>query len=51
VHFAKKLVKKACHHGVYYTLVGAKMVAAKSRRATRKVVYEFLMFTHRAGLR
>ncbi len=51
VHFAKKLVKKACHHAVYYTLVGAKMVAAKSRRATRKVVYEFLMFTHRAGLR
>ncbi len=51
VHFVKKLVKKAFHHAVYYTLVGARTVAAKSRRATRKVVYEFLMFTHRAGLR
>jgi glycosyltransferase involved in cell wall biosynthesis len=51
VHFVKKLVKKAFHHAVYYTLVGARTMAAKSRRATRKAVYEILMFTHRAGLR
>lgn len=51
VHFVKKLVKKAFHHGVYYTLVGARKIAGKSRRAGRKAVYEILMFTHRAGLR
>ena len=51
VHFAKKLVKKAFHHAVYYTLVGARKLAGKSRRASRKAVYEILMFTHRAGLR
>jgi glycosyltransferase involved in cell wall biosynthesis len=51
VHFVKKLVKKAFHHAVYYTLVGARMVVAKSRRATRKAVYEILMITHRTGLR
>jgi hypothetical protein len=51
VHFAKKLVKKGFHHAVYYTLVGARMVAAKSRRLTRKAVYEILMLTHRTGMR
>ena len=51
VHFAKKLVKKAFHHAVYYTLVGGRKLLAKSRRASRKALYEILMFTHRAGLR
>jgi hypothetical protein len=51
VHFAKKLVKKAFHHAVYYTLVGARKLAGKSRRVSRKALYEILMFTHRAGLR
>jgi hypothetical protein len=51
VHFVKKLVKKGFHHAVYYTLVGARIAAAKTRRATRKAVYEVLMFTHRVGLR
>jgi glycosyltransferase involved in cell wall biosynthesis len=51
VHFVKKLAKKGFHHAVYYSLVGARTVAAKSRRATRKAIYEILMFTHRAGLR
>jgi len=51
VHFAKKLVKKAFHYAVYYTLVGARKFVGKSRRASRKAVYEILMFTHRAGLR
>jgi glycosyltransferase involved in cell wall biosynthesis len=51
LHFVKKLVKKTFHHALYYTLVGARTVAAKSRRFTRKAVYQFLMFTHRTGLR
>jgi hypothetical protein len=51
VHFVKKLVKKGFHHAVYYTLVGARMAVAKTRRATRRAVYEVLMFTHRVGLR
>ena len=51
VHFAKKLVKKAFHHAVYYTLVGGRKLVGKSRRASRKALYEILMFTHRAGLR
>jgi glycosyltransferase involved in cell wall biosynthesis len=51
VHFVKKLVKKAFHHAVYYTLVAARKVAGKSRRVSRKAVYEILMFTHRARLR
>lgn len=51
IHFVKKLVKRAFHHAVYYTLVAARKVAGKSRRASRKAVYEILMFTHRARLR
>lgn len=51
VHFVKKLVKKGARHAIYYTLVGARMAAAKVRRAARKVVYQVLMLTHRAGLR
>ena len=51
LHFVKRLVKKAFRHAVYYTLVGARTLVAKSRRATRKAVYQFLMFTHRTGLR
>ena len=50
-HFVKKLVKKGVRHAVYYTLVGGRMVMAKIRRATRRVVYEVLMFAHRTGLR
>jgi glycosyltransferase involved in cell wall biosynthesis len=38
LHFVKKLVKKAFHHAVYYTLVGARTLAARSRRLTRKAV-------------
>jgi glycosyltransferase involved in cell wall biosynthesis len=51
VHVVKKLVKKAFRHGVYYTLVGVRTLVAKSRRATRKAVYQILMLTHRTGLR
>src|SRR4029077_17701099 len=51
VHFVKKLLKKGMRHAVYYTLVGARAAASKIRRVTRKVVYEILVLTHRAGLR
>ena len=50
-HFVKKLIKKGFRHAVYYTMVGGRMAAAKSRRATRKAVYEVLMLAHRTGLR
>jgi hypothetical protein len=50
-HYVKKLVKKGFHLTVYYTLVGSRMAVAKTRRATRKAVYELLTLTHRAGLR
>ena len=51
VHFVKKLAKKGFHHAVYYTLVSVRKIAGKSRRVSRKAIYEILTFTHRAGLR
>ena len=51
VHFVKKVIKKGLHHAIYYTLVGARTCAARSRRIGRKAVYEILMFAHRTGLR
>ena len=50
-HFVKKLAKKGVRHAVYYTLVGARKAVSKTRRAARKIIYEILMLTHRAGLR
>jgi glycosyltransferase involved in cell wall biosynthesis len=50
-HFVKKVIKKAVHHSIYYTLVGARAFAGRCRRIGRKIVYEILMFTHRTGLR
>jgi hypothetical protein len=41
VHFAKKLVKKAFHHAVYYTLVGGRKLVGKSQRARRKACTKF----------
>jgi hypothetical protein len=51
VHFLKKLLKKGVRHAIYYTLVGARTLAAKGRRVGRKAIYEILTLTHRAGLR
>jgi hypothetical protein len=51
VHFVKKLIKKGFHHGVYYTLVGARTFVGRSRRVGRKAIYELLTLTHRLGLR
>jgi glycosyltransferase involved in cell wall biosynthesis len=50
-HFVKKVVKKGLHHGVYYTLIGARALAGRSRRISKKVVYQVLMFRHRKGTR
>jgi glycosyltransferase involved in cell wall biosynthesis len=46
-----KIVKKGARHAVYHALVGLHVLRGKSRRIGRRVVYEVLMFTHRAGLR
>jgi glycosyltransferase involved in cell wall biosynthesis len=51
VHFVKKVIRKGVHHAVYHTLVSARAVAGRSRRVSRKVVYQILMLTHRTGLR
>jgi len=51
MHFVKRVIRKGFHHAVYYTLVGARTFAGRSRRISRKILYEILMFTHRAGLR
>jgi len=51
VHLVKRVIKKGVHHAVYYTLVGARALAGRSRRIGRKVVYEILTFTHRTGMR
>jgi hypothetical protein len=51
LHWVKKVVKKAFHHAVYYTAVGTQRLRGKARRLGRRIVYEILTFTHRAGLR
>ena len=42
IHFVKKLVKKAFHHAVCYTLVAHASLRPRPARATRKAVYEIL---------
>jgi hypothetical protein len=49
--WVKKIIKRTYHHAVYHTLVGGRALWGKLRRLSRRVVYEVLMFTHRAGLR
>jgi glycosyltransferase involved in cell wall biosynthesis len=49
--WAKKQVRHHYHHGVYNTLVGARALRGRLKRAGRRVVYELLMLTHRLGLR
>jgi hypothetical protein len=51
VVFARKLARHYFHHGLYHTLVGARIARGKLKRAARRVIYEVLMLTHRAGLR
>jgi glycosyltransferase involved in cell wall biosynthesis len=51
VHWIKKVIKKGFHHAVYYTLVAWHQLKGKGRRLGRRTLYEFLMLTHRTGLR
>jgi glycosyltransferase involved in cell wall biosynthesis len=48
---ARKRVKHSYHHAVYDTLVGARALRGRLRRAVRRGLYEALMLTHRLGLR
>jgi hypothetical protein len=51
VVWAKKVTKHYVRHGIYNTLVGARVLRGRLRRAARRVLYELLMLTHRVGLR
>ncbi len=46
VHWVKKVVKKAYHQSVYWTLVKGRRVWGLTRRQFRRAVYEALMATH-----
>jgi hypothetical protein len=48
---AKKVTRHYVRHGIYNTLVGARALRGRLRRASRRVLYELLMLTHRVGLR
>ena len=50
-HWVKKVIKRTYHRAVYEALVGGRALWGRTRRAGRRVVYETLMLTHRAGLR
>jgi hypothetical protein len=51
VIWTKKITKHYWHHAVYNALVGARVGWGRTRRLTRRVVYETLMLTHKLGLR
>ena len=51
VVWARKRMRHHYHHAVYNTLVGARALWGRTRRAGRRTLYEVLMFTHRVGLR
>jgi glycosyltransferase involved in cell wall biosynthesis len=51
VVWTRKRLRHHYHHAVYNTLVGARALWGRTRRAGRRTLYEVLMFTHRAGLR
>jgi hypothetical protein len=51
LHWLKKVIKKGVHHAIYYTAVALHYVKAKVLRFARRTLYEFLMLTHRTGLR
>jgi glycosyltransferase involved in cell wall biosynthesis len=51
VVMAKKKTRHHYHHAVYNTLVGARAIWGRLRRARRKAVYEVAMLAHRLGLR
>jgi hypothetical protein len=49
--WARKITKHHYHHAVYNTLVGARALWGKTRRAARRGLYHVLVFTHRIGIR
>jgi glycosyltransferase involved in cell wall biosynthesis len=51
VIWTRKMAKHHYHHAVYNTLVGARALWGRMRRAGRRGLYEMLMLTHRLGLR
>jgi glycosyltransferase involved in cell wall biosynthesis len=51
VVLARKRLKHGYHHAVYNTLVGARALRGRMRRAIRRGLYEALTLTHRLGLR
>jgi glycosyltransferase involved in cell wall biosynthesis len=51
LEWTNKLAKHHVRHAIYNTLVGARALRGRARRAGRRAVYEVLMFTHRIGLR
>jgi glycosyltransferase involved in cell wall biosynthesis len=51
LEWTKKQTKHHYHHAVYNTLVGARVLRGKLRRAWRRGLYECLMLLHRLGLR
>src|SRR5688572_10606039 len=51
VFWAKKMVKHYYHHAVYHTLVGGRVLWARTVRTVRRGIYHLLVFTHRIGLR
>jgi hypothetical protein len=51
LEWAKKQTRHHYHHAVYNTLVGARVVRGKLRRAFRRALYECLTLLHRLGLR
>ena len=50
-HWVKKVIKKAFHVSVYWTLVTARRIWGLTRRQYRRALYETLVLTHRLGLR
>jgi glycosyltransferase involved in cell wall biosynthesis len=51
VVWLRKRLRHRYHHAVYDTLVGARALWGRVRRARRRIVYEVAMYTHRLGLR
>jgi hypothetical protein len=49
--WGRKMAKHHYHHAVYNTLMSARTVRGRIRRAGRRALYEALMLTHRLGLR
>jgi glycosyltransferase involved in cell wall biosynthesis len=51
VWWSRKVVAHAVRWTVYHTLVGGRLLWGRTRRASRRALYEVLMLTHRLGLR